>query len=360
MSGAPTDALPTAADVAKGHGQPASEATEGPGSTVLLQVEELSVAFGQGGQLVRVVDRVSFQLARGETLCLVGESGCGKSVTALSLMRLLPERRSRIEARRIALDGVDLLPLSEREMCRVRGGRIGMVFQEPMSALNPVMTVGNQVIEAIRLHRPLRRSEASQRAVELLRRVGLPSPEAQLRAYPHQLSGGMRQRVVIAIAIAADPIALIADEPTTALDVTIQAQIVRLLVELQREAGMGMLLITHDLGLVAETADCVAVMYAGRIVEEAGVAELFRAPRHPYTQGLLDCIPALSTSKKRLPTIEGRVPPPTSWGGGCRFRERCPRASSRCRDEMPELEACDGDGLRAHRVACFHPLSDEV
>src|SRR5690242_16482475 len=284
---------------------PSSEAKGPP----LLRVKDLVTTFRTDQGILRAVDEVSFDVAEGATLGIVGESGCGKSVTALSVLRLIPFPQGAIEEGRIELRGRDLLGLSEREMQDVRGNEISMIFQEPMTSLNPVYSVGSQIVEAFRLHQKKSRREAREHAVEMLRRVGIASPETNVDAYPHQLSGGMRQRVMIAMALACEPSLLIADEPTTALDVTIQAQILELLTKLQRELGMSILLITHDLGVIAEHTDHVLVMYAGRVVESAPVKELFARPKHPYTRGLVASIPTLtggpSTPGRRLPTIEG-------------------------------------------------------
>jgi len=286
------------------------------------------------------VDGVSFRLEAGETLGLVGESGCGKSVTALSLLRLVPDPPGRVmPGSSVRLRGEDLLEADAERLREVRGGEIAMVFQEPMTSLNPVLTVGRQVDEGIRRHRGLGAREAAEETVRLLGRVGIPEPEERRRAYPHQLSGGMRQRVMIAMALACRPSILVADEPTTALDVTVQAQILELLADLQREMGMAILLITHDLGIVAQVADRVAVMYAGKIVEEADVETLYRRPLHPYTEGLLAAVPDLDRRRDRLAAIPGRVPDPARWPEGCRFRPRCPHAWGRCGEEPGLLEA---------------------
>ena len=319
-------------------------------SASLLRVRQLSVGFETDDGLLRAVDKVSFDIAPGRTLGLVGESGCGKSVTALSLMRLLPQPSGKILGGEIQFEDRNLLSLPISEMHRIRGARIGMVFQEPMTALNPVHTIGRQLAEVYRTHEPISKKEAWTRAIAMLARVGLPSPEIRAAEYPHHLSGGMRQRVVIAMALALHPRLLIADEPTTALDVTIQAQILDLIKDLQRELGMAVLLITHDLGVIAETCDDVAVMYAGRIAEQAPVAELFAHPRHPYTRGLLASIPRLSTPRKtRLPTIEGMVPSLRDLPPGCRFQNRCPHRQDRCAASAPALESV-GPG---HDAACF-------
>ena len=295
------------------------------------------------------VDGVSFEIGGGETLALVGESGCGKSVSALSILRLVPEPAGRIVGGEIRLAGRDVLGLSAREMRALRGNVVSMVFQEPMTSLNPVFRVGSQIAAVVRLHTGVTRGEARQRAVKLLERVGIPAPEDRVDDYPHQMSGGMRQRVMIAMALACGPQLLIADEPTTALDVTIQAQILDLLKELQAESGMAVLLITHDLGIVAETADRVAIMYAGKIVEEADVRDLFANPRHPYTQGLFASLPKVGGKRGRLTTIEGQVPAATQFPPGCRFHPRCPHVMDVCRTEEPGVTML-GPG---HRVSCW-------
>jgi peptide/nickel transport system ATP-binding protein/oligopeptide transport system ATP-binding protein len=315
----------------------------------LLEVRDLETHFTTGAGVFKAVDGVSLTLRRGETLGLVGESGCGKSVTSLSIMRLVPQPPGRIAGGRILLEGRDLLALDEDEMRQVRGDRIAMVFQEPMTSLNPVHTVGEQIVETIRLHRDVGTADAHARAIEMLRLVRIPSPQTRIDDYPHQLSGGMRQRVMIAMALACDPRVLIADEPTTALDVTIQAQILDLLRDLRDRTGTSIMLITHDLGVVAEIADRVAVMYAGRIVEEAPVKVLFGDPQHPYTLGLLASIPGLAGGGERLAAIEGSVPSPYAVPDGCRFHPRCPFATDRCRQQPPPLaDLSDG-----HRVACW-------
>ena len=313
----------------------------------LLEIRDLHVHYDGPRGPVRAVDGVSFRLERGETYALVGESGCGKTATALSVMRLVEP--GRIVGGKILLEDRDLLQLSEREMCAVRGDRIGLVFQEAAAALNPVMRIGSHVSEALRVHRGLGRREAREEAVRLLRLVSLPDPERQARAYPHELSGGMKQRVMLAIALSCSPPLLIADEPTTALDVTIQAQILALLRSLREELHLTILLITHDLGVVAENADRVGVMYAGRLVEEAPVADLFTDPRHPYTRGLLSSLHASTTRRRRLPTLPGTVPDPASPPPGCRFHPRCPEVFEPCsRDEPPDFPVG-----RGRRSACF-------
>jgi peptide/nickel transport system ATP-binding protein len=299
----------------------------------LLEVKNLQTHFFTRAGLVRAVDGVSFQLARGELLGLVGESGCGKSVTALSLMRLVAPP-GRIVGGEVLFDGVDLLQLPEAKMRAIRGDDIAMIFQDPMTSLNPVYTVGEQIAEALRLHRKLARKQAKEAAVEAMREVAIPDPARRADDYPHQLSGGMRQRVMIAMALACDPKLLIADEPTTALDVTIQAQILELLNELRRTRELAVLLITHDLGVVAEVADRVAVMYTGRIAEESPVEELFARPKHPYTEGLLRSVPKLTAAEAqkvaRLQTIDGTVPKLTDLPPGCHFAPRCPHRMPRC------------------------------
>jgi len=303
----------------------------------LLSVRDLRTYFYTEAGVARAVDGVSFDIARGETVGLVGESGCGKSVTAFSLIRLV-QPPGRIEpGSRIGFDGRELTSLSDKEMRGVRGERIGFVFQEPMTALNPVFTVGDQIAEVVRVHNAGTKREAWDRAVKMLETVGIPSPAQRATEYPHQLSGGMRQRVVIAMALIMNPALVIADEPTTALDVTIQAQILELLRDLQQKFGTSILLITHDLGVVAETASRVIVMYGGEIVEEAPVADLFARAHHPYTEGLLAAMPQVGQSRERLETIPGSVPPPTKWPQGCRFHDRCPYAWERCASDHPPL-----------------------
>ncbi len=305
----------------------------------LLEVRDLVVSFHTDAGVIRAVDGVSFEVPRGKTVGLVGESGCGKSVTSLAIMGLVPSPEGRIERGSIRLDGRELVGLSERELRKIRGSKIGMIFQEPMTALNPVFTVGMQVMEAVRAHAKVSKAAARARAIELFTRVGIPAPAERIEAYPHQLSGGMRQRVMIAIALASEPELLIADEPTTALDVTIQAQILDLLASLQRDLGMSMLLITHDLGVVAEHAHEVVVMYAGKVAESAKSVELFASPQHPYTRGLLRSVPgyAENIGKTRLPTISGVVPDLAHLPVGCRFQERCVEVHARCKLEEPDL-----------------------
>jgi len=318
----------------------------------LLRVEGLRTHFDTEDGVARAVDGVELTLRAGETLGVVGESGSGKSVTALSIMRLLPAPPARYAGGRIVFRGEDLLTKSDVELRKIRGNDIAMIFQEPMTALNPVFTVGDQIMETVRLHRGYDAPRARAHAVEMLSKVGIPAPERRVGEYPHQLSGGMRQRVMIAIAMSCDPALLIADEPTTALDVTVQAQILDLIRALQQRAGMSVLLITHDLGVVAETAQNVAVMYAGKVVEHAPADALFARPRHPYTIGLLRSLPQLARPGERLATIPGVVPSATRFPSGCRFRTRCAFATGLCATDEPELLALDGEV--AHTVACHH------
>lgn len=318
---------------------------EGP---ALLEVEGLRTHFDTLTGTVRSVDGVSFTVHDGQTLGIVGESGCGKSVTALSILRLVPAPPARF-AGAIRYRGQDLLALSERQMRRIRGNRISMIFQEPMTSLNPVITVGRQIAESVQVHQAVGRREAMERAVEMLRLVQIPEPERRAGEYPHQLSGGMRQRVMIGLALACRPELLIADEPTTALDVTIQAQILALVRQLQQELGMGMIMITHDLGVVAESCDRVLVMYAGRKVEEADVNDLFDRPLHPYTRALMASMPSMNTHATRLAEIPGLVPAPHELGRGCPFAPRCSQAGERCRRDTPQLV----DQGHGHQVACF-------
>jgi oligopeptide/dipeptide ABC transporter ATP-binding protein len=306
-------------------------------SEPLLSVEDLRVYFHTPDGPVRAVDGVSFTLGPGATLGIVGESGCGKTVACLSILRLV-DPPGRIEpGSRIRLRGQDLLAAGEAEMRAIRGNEIAMVFQEPMTSLNPVWTIGDQIAEAVRVHRRAGRRDARERAIEMLRLVGFASPERRVDDYPHELSGGMRQRAMIAMALACDPAILIADEPTTALDVTIQAEILDLLAELQARLGMAMIFVSHDLGVVAQIADRVAVMYAGQIVEHGPAADIFGRPRHPYTEGLLRSLPRVSRKVERLATLPGAVPSPRRWPSGCRFHPRCSYAWARCRAETPPL-----------------------
>ena len=317
----------------------------------LLSVRDLRTWFHTDQGVARAVDGVSFDVVAGETLGIVGESGCGKTVTSLSILGLLPRPPAVIgEESSIRFLGEELVGASERRLRALRGNEISMIFQEPMSSLNPVYPVGSQISEALRLHRRMGRKEARAEAVRLLEEVGIPDPERRVDEYPHQLSGGMRQRVMIAMALSCEPRLLIADEPTTALDVTIQAQILELLASLRGRHGMAVLLITHDLGVVAEVCDRVVVMYAGQVVETGGVHELFADPRHPYTRGLLDSLPSVDNPGQRLRSIPGTVPSPIAWPSGCRFMERCPLAGEGC--ELPQdlVESGDGRVARCWRV----------
>jgi peptide/nickel transport system ATP-binding protein len=319
----------------------------------VLDVKGLQTVFFTPSGLFRAVDDLSFHVRRGETLAIVGESGCGKSVSALSIMRLVPNPPGRIVGGSVLLEGIDLLALEEAEMRKIRGNRMSMIFQEPMTSLNPVIRIGDQISEAVRLHRDMSAKAAWDRSVEMLRLVRIPEPARRAQEYPHQLSGGMRQRAMIAMAMACRPALLIADEPTTALDVTIQAQILALILDLQQELGMGLILITHDLGVVAQTAQRVIVMYAGKKVEEADVETLFAHPRHPYTRGLMASIPAVPTQRgkagERLAEIPGTVPSLVRLPQGCAFAPRCPLALDRCREKYPPLEDFGGN----HRAACW-------
>ncbi len=326
----------------------------------LLSIENLQVHFRTPEGVNRAVDGVSFAIGAGETLAIVGESGCGKSVTSMSILRLLPEPPAAI-AGAIRFQGTNLLDLPDKAMRKIRGNDISVIFQEPMTSLNPVLTVGRQIGETLRLHQGLSRSQAEERAVEMLTLVGIPEPRRRVREYPHQLSGGMRQRVMIAIALACSPKLLIADEPTTALDVTIQAQILDLMRDLKRRVGAAIMLITHDLGVVAEVADRVVVMYAGRKVEEATVEELFRSPRHPYTKGLMGAVPRLGSAAEhgeagRLAEIPGMVPSLKSRIDGCVFAGRCPQVTDLCRTKAPALER----KAPAHLAACHYAPKDAI
>jgi peptide/nickel transport system ATP-binding protein len=316
----------------------------------LLRVRDLRTYFvtDQGRGTARAVDGVSFDLHPGETLGLVGESGCGKTVTSLSILRLIPEPPGHIRpGSYIEFEGRNLLALAPKDLRAVRGNRIAMIFQEPMTSLNPVLTIGDQVAEAAIVHQGLSGAAGRARAIEMLRQVGIPDPEERVDHYPHQLSGGMRQRVMIAMALICHPQILIADEPTTALDVTIQAQILELLSRLQQQLGMAVLLITHDLGVVAGSADRVVVMYAGQVVESAPTRTLFARPGHPYTEGLMASIPRLDRPRERLHSIPGSVPAATAWPAGCRFHPRCPYAWDKCRTEEPPLLETGADGQAA-------------
>ncbi len=304
----------------------------------LLEVKDLRTYFTTENGTARAVDGVSFSIEKGEVLGIVGESGCGKSVTSLSIMRLIPQPPGRImEGSSIRFRDDEIVTASEKRMREIRGNDVAMIFQEPMTSLNPVFPIGEQIAEALRLHRKLNKSSARQTAIDMLRLVGIPDPEERVDHFPHQLSGGQRQRVMIAIALSCEPDLLIADEPTTALDVTIQAQILELLAELRNRLGMAIMLITHDLGVVAEVCDRVVVMYAGEVVEEGPVAEIFQNPRHPYTQGLMQAIPRLGKRVDRLAVIPGMVPSATNWPIGCRFHARCPYGFDVCVKEHPGL-----------------------
>ena len=318
-------------------------------SSALLEVRNLQVDFRTRNGIAHVLDGIEFSLSKGEILGIVGESGCGKSMTALAIMGLVPTPPGRIAGGEIVYRGENLLKASKERMRRIRGNRISMIFQEPMTALNPVFTVGDQIAESIVLHQGLSRRAALDRAVELLREVHIPAPERRIGEFPHQLSGGMRQRVMIAMALSCQPKLLIADEPTTALDVTTEAQILELMRELQDELGMAILFITHDLGVIAETADQVAVMYAGQIVEYAETQVLFTRPRHPYTRGLLRSIPRLDAEQERLDIIPGVVPDARVFPQGCRFAPRCPLADAHCRAEAPPLEEIEA----GHWASCW-------
>ena len=309
----------------------------------LLQVQNLSVHFFTEEGVIRAVENVDFEIYPGEILGLVGESGCGKSVTGLSLLRLIPIPPGRIVNGEILFDGRSLLQLEEKEMEKVRGNDISMIFQEPMTSLNPVFTIGDQIMEAIVLHQGLDKTEARKRAIAMLDRVKIPSPEKRIDSYPHQLSGGMRQRAMIAMALSCQPKLLIADEPTTALDVTIQAEVLRLLKEIQGDMGMSVMLITHDLGVVAEIADRVAVMYAGRIFEYGPIEAIFGKMRNPYTRGLMRSIPQLAEKKDRLNAIPGQVPDPMDLPVGCKFHPRCYLMIEECKKEEPPLFQVNGD-----------------
>ena len=328
-----------------------SSATSSRRNGVLLDVQDLSIEFDTEAGLVRAVDGVSFTVREGHTLGIVGESGCGKSVTALSILRLLPRPMGHIAAGRILFRGQDLVTVPEETIHKVRTGQIGMIFQEPMTALNPVHRIGKQLSEAFLLHQEVTPRTALERSVEVLKKVGIPSPEIRVGEYPHQLSGGMRQRVVIAMALACRPALVIADEPTTALDVTIQAQILELMKELQDEMGMSIILITHDLGVIAEVCDEVLVMYAGRVAEQGSADDIFHRPAHPYTRGLLESIPRLEYPRKtRLRTIDGMVPGLMDMPAGCRFNNRCRHRQDRCTEAAPMLDSvAAGHGVSCHR-----------
>lgn len=320
----------------------------------VLEVKNLKTSFKTDEGKFLAVDDVSFRVEKGKTLGIVGESGCGKSVTSLSILRLIPNPPGNIEGGQILFNGKNLLDLPVSEMRKIRGNKISMIFQEPMTSLNPVFTVGDQIEEAVMLHQKLNRKDAHQKAIEMLKLVGIPSPEKRVDDYPHQLSGGMRQRVMIAMALSCNPSLLIADEPTTALDVTIQAQILELVNKLQKETNTSMILITHDLGVVAETCDDVVVMYAGRVVEYGNVHQIFENPKHPYTKGLLDSVPHFETGQRRerLKTIPGIVPSLTKLPSGCRFQDRCPNVQQDCRNKEPDLYELEP----GHTARCYHPV----
>ncbi len=318
-------------------------------SADVLKIENLVTSFSAAGKIIRAVDDCSFNVPAGKTLGIVGESGCGKSVTSLSIMRLLPSPPGKISSGKIIFENKNICDLTEKEMRSLRGNEMSMIFQEPMTSLNPVYTIGNQIAEVFLLHKGTTKKDARHLAVEMLHQVRIPSPEKRIDNYPHELSGGMRQRVMIAMALACKPKLLIADEPTTALDVTIQAQILALINNLQKTNNMAVILITHDLGVVAETCGNVVVMYAGKIVEKASVHELFSNPKHPYTLGLLNSIPRLGEKKKRLYTIPGIVPSLGNLPVGCRFQERCPLVSSECKIQEPLLRKLEG----GREVACL-------
>lgn len=315
----------------------------------VLSIRNLRTYFHTDDGIAKAVDDVCFDLREGETLGIVGESGCGKSVTALSILRLLPAGVGVIEGGEILFEGKDIVKISEKEIRSIRGNKISMIFQEPMTSLNPAYTCGNQVVEVLKTHRDISSTDAKVKAIEILRSVGIPSPEQRFKEYPHQLSGGLRQRVMIAIALACEPKILIADEPTTALDVTVQAQILELIKSLQVKLNMSVILITHDLGVVADTCDRVIVMYASKVVEEGIAAEVFREPKHPYTKALMESIPKLNEKKERLYTIEGAVPSSLEYNAGCHFANRCELADEVCFAEEPPLKRIS----ETHTASCF-------
>jgi oligopeptide/dipeptide ABC transporter ATP-binding protein len=316
---------------------------------VVLEVRNLKTYFHTDEGAIPAVDGVDFTLTKGKMLCVVGESGCGKSVTAFSIMRLIPMPPGKIESGEILYNGQNLVKLTENEMRGIRGNEIAMIFQEPMTSLNPVYTIGNQIVEAIVLHQKVKPKEARERAIKMLEKVGLPDAPKRIDEYPHQMSGGMKQRVMIAMALSCNPEILIADEPTTALDVTIQAQILDLLKSLKETEGMSIMLITHDLAVVSEVADEVLVMYASKVVENAGVNEIFNDPKHPYTQGLIKAIPQLGNRVDRLNEIPGQVPKPQNYPKGCHFADRCPHVMEICRKKDPGMTEVGTD----HLVSCF-------
>ena len=318
-------------------------------SDSLLQVKDLVTSFKTDRGIIRAVDGISFEIKKGQTVGLVGETGCGKSVTSLSILRLIQSPPGFVERGSINFDGKNILDLDDAGMRSIRGNRISMIFQEPMTSLNPVFTIGDQIGEVFRIHQSMNKKQARAKSIEMLRLVKIPAPESRVDEYPHQLSGGMRQRVMIAMALACNPELLIADEPTTALDVTIQAQILDLMADLQKSLNMAILLITHDLGVVAEVCDYVMVMYAGKIAEQAPVKDLFKDPKHPYTKGLLNSIPKLGHKTEYLPTIEGQVPSLSKLPVGCRFQDRCPFVMDKCRVNEPVLI----DVRPERKVACW-------
>ena len=321
----------------------------------VLAVEDLSIRFDGLPEGLSLVDGLSFSVTTGRTLCLVGESGCGKSLVSLAIMGLLASPPARITSGSVILEGEAILGAPAERLMQLRGERMAMIFQEPMTSLNPAFTIGNQLTEAVLCHHQVSSEEARRRAIEMLRKVRIPAPEARMNAYPHQMSGGMRQRAMIAMALANSPKLLIADEPTTALDVTIQAQILKLIRDLQKETGTAMILVTHDLGVVAEVADEVAVMYAGRIVEQGPVERIFEDPQHPYTLGLMGSLPSLGPRQGKLAAIPGAVPPPARWPQSCRFASRCPFVAPQCTESRPPLREFGG----GHRAACFRaPVED--
>jgi peptide/nickel transport system ATP-binding protein len=325
-------------------------------SKPLLVVDNLTVDFTTDKGTVRAIDGVSFNIMPGETIAIVGESGCGKSVSSLSIMGLIPSPPGKIVDGSIKYNGRELIGLTEKEYRKIRGNDISMIFQEPMTALNPVLRISTQMVDVIRLHSDLSKSEAKKRAIGMLETVGIPSPESRINEYPHQLSGGMRQRVMIAMALSCGPDLLLADEPTTALDVTIQAQVMDEMVRLQKELNMAVVLVTHDLGVVAESCQRVVVMYCGQIIEQASVEDIFANPQHPYTKGLLRSIPVVRDKKiPRLPTIDGVVPDLFNLPSGCRFADRCEFAEPKCSTERPGL-----GGTEHHQVACFNPIGGAV
>lgn len=319
----------------------------------LIELKNLKTYFYTEEGVVKAVDGVDFEIYPGETLGIVGESGCGKSVTSLSIMRLIETPPGKIVDGEINFSGRDLTKLTQPEMRRIRGNDISMIFQEPMTSLNPVYTIGEQISEAILIHQKVSQKEARQQSISMLERVGIPLPEQRVDEYPHQLSGGMRQRVMIAMALSCDPHLLIADEPTTALDVTIQAQILELMNELKVKYEMSIMMITHDLGVIAEVSDRVAVMYAGKVVEYTDVKTLFANPMHPYTQGLMTSIPKINNDVERLETIPGIVPSPLNFPGGCKYYPRCPLADEKCKREEPEIKKI----ASGHHVRCWYPKS---